>query len=431
MALFRRTQEGNMRVYRDSLLFRAGDYKDKDFSLSAARLRAVVQTFSAPVPVNLEHAPAMLKGKLGEIRRIWIDEKNPDVLRAEVAIPEWLDEQLEPEERKLSAEFDRGTFKLLGAALTTAPRVSDAALMAAFKESDIPKPFIDVKAIYDRLNNRYYRKTVTDERIVMMNMKGPLTIDEAKALYQSGEVKDTGILDAISRTDWSAFSGGKFADGQPVNEFRAFAAGITKWIKATEKHVAELEKMPAPSDVASEEDLLMHQDRATAIGLKLQEEGQAIRGVNGFHGLTQGGGMLGVMTAPLSILTSVHEAAWNLARAYDAEHTRRKTERETAEQEAAEKTQRAERFRIWREGLPAALAAMERGEIVPGYESLFPSMLSMPLPGEEPLFTPSDAPVDAQESTGEAAVPLDEEVPAEVPAQPERDLNTEWLMGHR
>lgn len=132
-ALFKVVDRGDHRVYTDSRIFRAGDYKDKNFRLTPEELKRVAETFTAPVEVNLEHAPAMLKGKLGQVRSVWVDPNDPESLRGEVVIPKWLDDQLTDEERRVSAEFDRGEGKaLVGLALTPTPRVKDAALMAAF-----------------------------------------------------------------------------------------------------------------------------------------------------------------------------------------------------------------------------------------------------------------------------------------------------------
>jgi hypothetical protein len=129
--------DGAYRIYPNSLLFRSGNYADKNFSMTTGEIATAAQDF-APVRVNLEHAPTVLQGKLGEVRAAYVDPNDPDTLRGEVAIPTWLDAQLTDEERRVSAEFDRTTKRLVGLALTPTPRVTDAALMAAFTNAQEP-----------------------------------------------------------------------------------------------------------------------------------------------------------------------------------------------------------------------------------------------------------------------------------------------------
>jgi hypothetical protein len=129
--------DGTYRVYPNSLLFREGNYADKNYSMTPAEIAAAAASF-APVSVNLEHAPAMLVGKLGEVRRAYVDPAAPGELRGEVAIPTWLDDQLTDAERQVSSEFNRETKMLVGLALTPSPRVEGAALMAAFSNAQEP-----------------------------------------------------------------------------------------------------------------------------------------------------------------------------------------------------------------------------------------------------------------------------------------------------
>lgn len=123
--------DGAYRVYSNSLLFKSGDYSDKGYSMDNAEIAAAASAFT-PVSVNLEHAPAMLVGKLGEVRAAYVDASDPSTLRGVVAIPTWLDDQLTDAERQVSSEFNRETKRLVGLALTPSPRVEGAALMAAF-----------------------------------------------------------------------------------------------------------------------------------------------------------------------------------------------------------------------------------------------------------------------------------------------------------
>lgn len=130
--------DGDFRVYPNSLLFKAGDYPDKQFAMTAEEIAAAAISFASPVPINLQHAPTMLVGKLGEVRATYVDPESPDELRGVVAVPKWFDDHLTHEERRLSSEFNRETKRLVGIALTPTPRVEGAALMAAFTSSTAP-----------------------------------------------------------------------------------------------------------------------------------------------------------------------------------------------------------------------------------------------------------------------------------------------------
>jgi hypothetical protein len=71
----------------------------------------------------------VLDGKLGQVVHVEASDDGEE-LHGIVAIPKWLDSVLD--ERKVSATWDRATKTLKGLALVRNPRVSDAALMAAF-----------------------------------------------------------------------------------------------------------------------------------------------------------------------------------------------------------------------------------------------------------------------------------------------------------
>jgi len=127
-----RTVRGDYAIYPNSLLFEAGDYPDKGFAITPEELAAAAAA-SGPVPFNIEHssagAHAATEGLFGGILRQWIDPEDPKRLRGEVAIPLPLDEKLAT--KAPSLEFARDTKKIVGAALTYKPRVSEAALMSA------------------------------------------------------------------------------------------------------------------------------------------------------------------------------------------------------------------------------------------------------------------------------------------------------------
>ncbi|HXE63222.1 MAG TPA: 2'-5' RNA ligase family protein [Bryobacteraceae bacterium] len=126
-----RFEDGDYVYYPNSFLFEVGDYPDKKFSLNTAEMNQAVQDF-APVPIDLEHVPTMLDGKLGDVIDARTDGKK---LFGTVKIPKWLDSQL-PEDKPVSCEWDRTSKKLTGLALVEHPRITGAALMAAFNAAE-------------------------------------------------------------------------------------------------------------------------------------------------------------------------------------------------------------------------------------------------------------------------------------------------------
>ncbi len=128
-----RRESPDMILYPNSKLFEAGDYPDKSFSMTPEELWAAVEQFNAPVPVDLEHTSTVLDGALGEVRGLRLSPDGAQLLGA-VAIPAWLDSLLGPEDRKVSCEWDRDKRTLRRLALVKNPRITDAALIAAFAD---------------------------------------------------------------------------------------------------------------------------------------------------------------------------------------------------------------------------------------------------------------------------------------------------------
>jgi len=116
-------------VLRRGKLFEAGDYPDKSYSMTPEEIMAAVADFQ-PVPLDLEHTPTVLDGKLGELRAVELGDDGWS-LYGTVALPPWLDEQLGGE-CKVSCTWNRDTKHLQKLALVQNPRISDAAIMAAF-----------------------------------------------------------------------------------------------------------------------------------------------------------------------------------------------------------------------------------------------------------------------------------------------------------
>lgn len=121
-------------VIRKGKLFEAGSYPDKAFEMTPEELAAAAAAF-APVPIDLEHVPTVLDGKLGEVRAVEVADDGKTLLGT-VALPTWLDAAIGDAERKVSCTWNRATKRLERLALVRTPRVTDAALMAAFAESE-------------------------------------------------------------------------------------------------------------------------------------------------------------------------------------------------------------------------------------------------------------------------------------------------------
>lgn len=137
-------------VVRSGLIFRAGDYPDKAFTMTSEELARAAELFTR-APVDLEHVPTILDGKLGHVAFV---EAVDDALYGVVSLPTWLDTAIGDAPRKVSATWDRETKELLGLALVLSPRVADAALLSSFaefaaKRHDTPHGRMALQDIHD------------------------------------------------------------------------------------------------------------------------------------------------------------------------------------------------------------------------------------------------------------------------------------------
>jgi hypothetical protein len=154
-------------VIRTGKYFECGDYPDKRFSLSEDEADAVISLLE-PIPINLEHVPTVLDGKLGKVTRLWRDGVN---ILFEAIIPKWLHDITGTKPLKVSAEWDLETKSPLGMGIVLNPRIEDAALMAAFK-SGAMQSFHD-SAVY---------KGAECSGKSMFQSVDFLTVDELKAI---------------------------------------------------------------------------------------------------------------------------------------------------------------------------------------------------------------------------------------------------------
>jgi len=131
-------------VRRTGTIFRCGNYADKGFALNADEARAAIAAFT-PVPVDLEHIPTVLSDRLGTLESVQM-HADGETLVGTVALPSWLDSLLGDDERRVSATWNRATKQLAGLAIVRTPRVSDAALFAAFSDTEEGKALVSMEA---------------------------------------------------------------------------------------------------------------------------------------------------------------------------------------------------------------------------------------------------------------------------------------------
>lgn len=169
-------------VLRTGKIFQTGDYKDKNFALSADEMEEAANNFEAARPMNFEHAASPLDGYIGSIQRVWHDGIN---LFADTHINKHIDAIYQENnlEYKVSAEWSRDAKKLIGLALVRNPRIADAALMSAFSaiETDLVVPITPTNQA----------DTLPERKITMF--------DKFKALFGLGRVpEDTEIAAAFA-----------------------------------------------------------------------------------------------------------------------------------------------------------------------------------------------------------------------------------------
>jgi hypothetical protein len=136
-AQFDAEMPANGDVIRPALLFKAGDYPDKSFAMTAEELAAVPASF-VPVQLDLEHMPTVLDGRLGQVESV----HSPDggqTLMGHVRLASWLAKALGDAPVKLSCAWDRATKRLQKVSLVRNPRICDAELLAAFYDPEQPR----------------------------------------------------------------------------------------------------------------------------------------------------------------------------------------------------------------------------------------------------------------------------------------------------
>lgn len=118
-------------VTRRGPIFRVGAYPDKQFSLTTDEAQRAVAAFR-PVDIDSEHRASIFDGKLGQLRAV---DLRGDVLYGEMAVPQWLHNLFPDEPIPVSTTWHREKKQIIKLALASNPRVTDAAMMAAFSDA--------------------------------------------------------------------------------------------------------------------------------------------------------------------------------------------------------------------------------------------------------------------------------------------------------
>lgn len=119
-------------VEREAKLFEAGEYPDKDFSITEDELDSIVANHPAEgIPVKIEHESTAFDGKLGVVKSVY--RKGRELLgRIAFPKPAW-DFIDSAGAKKLSAGLKRDKSRLLEVSIVGHPRIADAQI---FKDTD-------------------------------------------------------------------------------------------------------------------------------------------------------------------------------------------------------------------------------------------------------------------------------------------------------
>lgn len=138
--------QGDWVVYKDSVLFKPGDYTSHNFAMSPDEMKSVPGKITGPIRNELEHVNSsgtatIIDDELGDVSDIRLSEDGSE-LKGTVKIPRWLDQvwdkhlaKVNGAAKQVSCVWDRRDKTLLKLGLVVKGRVPGAALMAAFSEA--------------------------------------------------------------------------------------------------------------------------------------------------------------------------------------------------------------------------------------------------------------------------------------------------------
>lgn len=133
----RKLSDDGKHVFRTGKIFNAGEYKDKGFTMTPEEIIEAEANFS-PVQIDLEHHDnlSFVTGKLGTLESIVASEDGEELFGT-VKIPLWLDDLNDKDQIDVSCTWGKEDKLLKKLAFTDNPRVSDAALFAAFTANEV------------------------------------------------------------------------------------------------------------------------------------------------------------------------------------------------------------------------------------------------------------------------------------------------------
>lgn len=157
---FKQAKDKNY-VYRTGLIFRAGNYPDRKFKISNEELKEAAEAFT-PVKIDSEHRRSVFDGKIGNLAGVATSDDGSE-LYGTVVVPKALNDLLGEDELPVSCTWNTETKRLEGLALTANPRISDAAVFAAFSKHRLDTGEDQTKVVTDMIawfaDNYDYTKT--------------------------------------------------------------------------------------------------------------------------------------------------------------------------------------------------------------------------------------------------------------------------------
>lgn len=228
-------------VIKSGLIFRAGDYPDKKFAITADELKKVVANFS-PVDLDYSHVDGVLDSKLGKLVSIRQGD-NPEELYGDVAIPASLDALMGLEKIPVSTTWDIPTKKLVKLALVKNPRVPDAAVMSASQFAAFENTLAEYIGARHNSDDLASLQTIHDT-VASMGAKCGATLEKTEPVpdvyTDTGQSKVTATYNQENPKMSEATTDSKAAPTDQSAIFSAQIAELSAVVEAQNKQLAQL-----------------------------------------------------------------------------------------------------------------------------------------------------------------------------------------------
>jgi hypothetical protein len=220
-------QETEEEILIEGLVFKAGNYPDKNFSMTPEEIMAAVEKFTPQDVDDSHNTNSIFKGKMGKVKEVYSPD-NGQTLHAKVGISKWVDKAMGDLKRTVSCTWDRTSKTLAGLALTTTPRIQDAVLYSFFIADQEEKQ--EQEAEFEgRRNSTADHKTIQSIHDHCMSLGAKCSGDNAE--YSSDDPTKSKELPTMSEEN-------KTVDFKDSAEFQAMQAQF-----ATQQ--AEIERLKA------------------------------------------------------------------------------------------------------------------------------------------------------------------------------------------